>query len=142
MRIKNYPHIHYMRITTSYEQCKFGLWTTRNAVILCMVLFDIIHFHIIDFWLSLPQHSDHSDKMDPCHAMFAGLWRNNCPGKMTVCYFISNSLKPVVRPSVRSSAKVSFGPERPLETSTGARKKPPVGGLNFLVYQYLSILYP
>ena len=41
---------------------------------------------------------------------------------------ISNSLKPVVCPSVRPlvlpSGKI---------TSAGARKKPPVGGLNFLV---------
>ena len=57
---------------------------------------------------------------------------------------ISNSLEPVVRPSVRLSVrpsvcqfvrpagKVTFGPEG-LQPSTGARKKPPVGGPNFLV---------
>ena len=38
-----------------------------------------------------------------------------------------------VRPSVRPSARIS------LQSSAGARKKPPVGGLNFLVMLKLSI---
>ena len=73
---------------------------------------------------------------------------------MNVCSFrASNSLKPVVRPSVCPSVrlsvcpsvrlflcpsgKITFGP------STGARKKPPIGGLNFLVLDifFLQFLF-
>ena len=49
----------------------------------------------------------------------------------------SNSLKPIVCPSVRSSGKItcwSKGPfwcSRRLQPSAGAKKKPPVGWLNF-----------
>ena len=36
-------------------------------------------------------------------------------------------------PFVRLSARFTFRARRALERSTGARKKPPIGGLNFLV---------
>ena len=45
------------------------------------------------------------------------------------------SVGPSVRLSVRPSGKVTFGPKGPWP-SAGARKKPPVGGLNFLVSIY------
>ena len=43
---------------------------------------------------------------------------------------LSNSLKPIVRPSVRQN---HLWARRPSQPSTEARKKLPVGGLNFLV---------
>ena len=45
-----------------------------------------------------------------------------------------------VRSSVRPSGKVTFGPEGP-QPSGGARKKPPVGGLNFLATNNFISLY-
>ena len=52
----------------------------------------------------------------------------------------SNSLKPVVLLSISPSSKITFRLEAPfwcsrrLQPSAGARKKPPVGRVNFLVY--------
>ena len=43
---------------------------------------------------------------------------------------LSNSLKPIVRPSVRQN---HLWAQRALQPSAGAIKKHPVGGLNFLV---------
>ena len=45
---------------------------------------------------------------------------------------IQGYLTPLNPLSVRPSGKVTFGPKGP-KPSAGARKKPPVGGLNFLV---------
>ena len=46
----------------------------------------------------------------------------------------SNSLKPVVRPSVSPSIRQNhLWAQMALQPSSEARKKPPVGGLNFLV---------
>ena len=54
--------------------------------------------------------------------------------------FLFNSLKPVVwafvRPFVRQN---HLWARRALQPSAGARKKAPVGGLNFLVYRYSYI---
>ena len=45
-----------------------------------------------------------------------------------IIYTLKHVVRPSVRPSVRSSGRITFEP------SAGARKKPTVGGLNFLVY--------
>ena len=62
--------------------------------------------------------------------------------------WLSNSLKPIVRPSVRPSVRSSvrqnhLWARRPKALrSAGARKKPPVGGLNFLVYYIWETIVP
>ena len=53
--------------------------------------------------------------------------------------FVHLSVCSSVRLSVRPSTSITLRPERALQASVGDRKKPPVGGLNILVYSYFFI---
>ena len=111
------------------------------------------------FWKKIPKGAIRSEKLQPAlisnirsyttkSAFETGrlgkiLKAAKISGKILICQcYQSNSLKPVVRPSVRPSVGPSVCPSlrqihlwvrRALQPSAGARKKPPVGGLNFRV---------